>query len=101
MYIYINIYIHVYIFYIYIYMHSFGEFCAISPKPIFSLCSAAHSRFAKAEDVVLRKMQSEALILLGDCNSLSAHASSSIPSGFFGGKPLIQNLFDSLGNRAV
>ena len=40
-------------------MHTFGEFCAISPKPIFSLCIAAHGRFAKAEEVALRHLQSE------------------------------------------
>ena len=67
-------------------MHTFGKFCALSPKLIFSLSIAAHSRFAKAEEVAVRLMQSEALQLLGDCNTLAAHVSSSIPIGFSGEK---------------
>ena len=80
-------------------MHTLTEFCAISPKPIFSPCIAAHSGFAKAEEVALRQMQSEALLLLGDSNTLSAHVSASIPPGCSGDKPIIQNLFDSLDHR--
>ena len=82
-------------------MHTFGEFCAISPKPIFSLSIAAHSRFAKAEEVALRLMQSEAVQLPGDCNFVAAHVSNSIPSGSYGERALVQYLFDALDKKGV
>ena len=42
-----------------------GDFCALSPKPIFALSIAAHSRFAKAEENALRLMHGEALAFWG------------------------------------
>ena len=78
--------------------HTFGECCALSPKPVLAFSIAAHSRFAKAEEVALRLMQSEALqlLLLGYCKTSAAHLSHSIPSGSSGEKALVQYLFDSL-----
>ena len=49
--------------------HTLGEFCPLSPKLIFALSIAAHSRFAKTEEVALRLMQGEALQLLGNNNT--------------------------------
>ena len=46
-------------------------------------------------------MQREALLLLGDNDTLAAHVTASIPSEFSGGKPSIQNLFDSLEYKGV
>ena len=37
--------------------YALGEFCPLSPKPIFTLSIAAHSRLAKAEEVALREMR--------------------------------------------
>ena len=81
--------------------HPLGEFCPISPKPLFALTIAAHSRFAKAEEVALRTMQAEALQILGDYNTLAAHVRHAIPNGPYGDKPLIQYLFDSLDRQGV
>ena len=78
-----------------------GEFCPISPKPFFALSIAAHSRFAKAEEVALRTMQGEALQILGDYNTLAAHVRHANPNGPNGDKPLIQYLFDSLDGRGI
>ena len=58
-----------------------GEFCALSPKAIFALSIAAHSKFARAEEVALRLTQGKALQLLGDHNTLAAHVRQSIPPG--------------------
>ena len=72
-------------------VNTFGEVCAISPKLILSICIAAHSRFAKAEEVASRQMHSEALSLLGDSNTVSALVSASMPAGPTGDEPLIRN----------
>ena len=69
--------------------HTLGEVCSMSLKLIFALSIAAHSRFAKAEEVALRLLQGEALQLLGDHNTLAAHVSHSIPSGCSGDKALV------------
>ena len=76
--------------------HSFGEFCPISPKPIYSLCIAAHSRFAKAENLALSKVHGEAMTILGDNASLCSFATSSLPPAYIGDRPLIECLLDSL-----
>ena len=81
--------------------HTFGEFCPMSPKPIHALCIAAHSRFAKVEEVAIRKIQGEALTVLGDNSSLAAFACSCIPSVRNGDKPLIESLLDSLYYRGI
>ena len=80
--------------------HILGEFSPLSPKP-FALSIAAHSRFAKAEEVALRAMQGEALQILGDHNSLASYALHSIPPGCSGDKALVQYLFDSLDRQGV
>ena len=81
--------------------HTLGGFCPISPKPLFALSIAAHSRFAKAEEVAMRTMQGEASQILGDSNTLAAHVRHAIPNGPNGDKPLIQYLFDSLDRRGL
>ena len=81
--------------------HTLGEFCPLSPKPIFALSIAAHSRFAKAEEVALRAMHGEALHLLGDNNTVAAFAMHAIPTGCSGDRPLIQYLFDSLDKKGI
>ena len=81
--------------------HSFGNFCPISPKPIYSLCIAAHSRFAKAENLALCKIHDEAIAVLGNNASLASFATSSLASAFIGDRPLIECLLDSLKNRGV
>ena len=81
--------------------HTLGEFCPISPKPLFALSIAAHSRFAKAEEVALRTMQAEALQIFGDYNTPAAHVRHAISNGPNGDKPLIQYLFDSLDRGGV
>jgi len=82
-------------------LHSFGHFCPVSPKPLFSLCIAANSRFAKAEENAIRLIQSDALQLLGNNLSLFSHGTSTFPSGNIVEKPFIQNLIDSLERKGV
>ena len=81
--------------------HTLGEFFPFSHKPIFAFSIAAHSRFAKAEEVALRAMQGEALQILGDHSTLAAYASHSIPLGCSGDKALVQYLFDSVDRNGV
>ena len=81
--------------------HSFGEFPPISPKPIHSLCIAAHSRFAKAENVALSKIHGEAIAILGGSASLVSFATSSLPPAYIGDRPLIECLLDSLSQKGV
>ena len=78
--------------------HSFGESFPISPKPIYSLCIAAHSRFAKAENVALSKIHGEAIAILGGSASLFSFATSSLPPAYIGDRPLIECLLDSLSH---
>ena len=75
--------------------HNFGEFCPLSPKPIYSLCIAAHSRFAKAEGPALAKMHGEAIALLGDSALASSLVTNFLPQGNIGDRPLIESLLDS------
>ena len=81
--------------------HSFGDFFPISPKPIFAVCIAAHSRFAKTEEVALRRIQSEALPILGVHSPLASFATASLPSALNGDKLLVDNLLDSLCSQGV
>ena len=81
--------------------HTFGAFCPISPKPIHALCIAAHSRFAKAEEVAIHKIQSEASTILGEITPLASLANSSLPCVLIGDKPLIEGLLDSLLSRGI
>jgi len=81
--------------------HSFGEFCPLVPRPIFAMSIAAHSRFAKAEEKALRSILAEAIDILGDSNSLYAHALHAIPCGHLGDLPLIKYLVDSLDRKGV
>jgi len=81
--------------------HSFGEFCPLVPRPIFAMSIAAHSRFAKAEEKALRSILAEAIDILGDSNSLFAHAMHAIPCGHLGDLPLIKYLVDSLDRKGV
>jgi len=62
---------------------------------------AAHSRFAKAEEKALRSILAEAIDILGDSNSLYAHALHAIPCGHLGDLPLIKYLVDSLDRKGV
>lgn len=82
-------------------LHSFGHFCLVSSKPLFSLCIAANSRFAKAEENAIRLIQSDALQLLGNNLSLFSHGTSTFPSGNIVEKPLIQTLIDSREREGV
>ena len=82
-------------------MHSFGHFCPISPNPLFSFCIAANSRFAKAEEVAIRRIQSEALQAVGNNLILFAHGTSSFPGGNISEIPLIQNHINSLESRGL
>ena len=78
-----------------------GEFCPLRPKLIFASSIAAHSRFAKAEEVALRAMHGEALHLLRDNNTLVGYATNAIPPGISGDRPLIEYLFDSVDRKGV
>ena len=77
------------------------NFVPFSPKPTFAFSIAAHSRFAKAEEVASRLMQGEALQLLRDHNTLAAHVTNSILSGSFGERALVRYLFDSRDKRGM
>ena len=76
--------------------HTFAIFCPLSPKPIHSLCLAAHSRFAKAEAIALRLLHSEALEVLGDSALVRYLPGNAIPFGNISDPPLLQELINAL-----
>ena len=81
--------------------HSFGEFCPLVPRPVFAISIAAHSRFAKAEEKALRAILAEAVNILGDNNTLSAHVLRTIPRSHLGDLPLIKYLIDFLDRKGI
>ena len=80
-------------------MHNLAPFSPKSPNALLPMCSAALARFAHANEVALRTLQSEALEILGDSTPVGFLGSKRIPAAGCSCVAFLNGLIDALERK--
>ena len=81
------------------FMHNLAPFSPKSPNALLPMCSAALARFAHANEVALRTLQSEALEILGDSTPVGFLGSKRIPAAGCSCVAFLNGLIDALERK--
>jgi len=79
-------------------MHSYSDFCPVTPTAISSMCKATFVRFARSEAFEFINLKAFALEVLGDDQSLRNLGLNSIPNGGIEDKPILNNIISAINN---
>ena len=82
-------------------MHTFGDFCPVTPTAISSMCKATFVRFARSEAQEFINLKTLALQTLDEEQSLRNRGYSTIPFGGISDEPILNNIISAIHNKEI
>ena len=80
-------------------MHSFSDFCPVTPTAISSMCKATFVRFARSEAQEFIRLKALALEVLGEDQSLGNLGLDTNPHGGIEDLPILNNIISAIYNK--